>query len=141
MAEACPKPNAQQPLWPRRLASLVIRLSGHFLLGSATAFAADASPGGVEFFEKQVRPVLVERCYKCHSASAEKLKGELHLDSREGLLQGGESGKPAIAPGEPENSRLIEAIRYGNPDLQMPPKNRLPEAQIADLVAWVKMGA
>src|SRR6266487_398289 len=114
---------------------------GHLVLLSAIAFAADRAPDGSEFFEKRVRPVLVERCYKCHSASAEKLKAQFHLDSREGLLQGGESGKPAIAPGEPENSRLIEAVRYANPDLQMPPKNRLAEAQIADLVAWVKMGA
>ena len=82
--------------------SLVV---GHSVLLSATVFAADLAPEGFEFFEKRVRPVLVERCYKCHSASAEKLKGQLHLDSREGLLQGGESGKPAIAPGEPENSR------------------------------------
>src|SRR5258706_6488002 len=57
-----------------------------------------------EFFEKKIRPVLAERCYKCHSREAEKLKGELLLDSKEGMLKGGESGKPAIVPGNAEAS-------------------------------------
>jgi hypothetical protein len=94
-----------------------------------------------DFFEKKIRPVLVERCYKCHSAGSEKLKAELLLDTREGTLRGGESGKPAIVPGDAEKSRLIEAIRYQNEDLQMPPKRKLSEEQIADFVAWVSMGA
>src|SRR5438477_13148837 len=94
-----------------------------------------------EFFERNVRPVFVEHCYKCHSAQAEKLKGGLLLDTREGLLIGGDSG-PAILPGSPEKSLLIKAVRYTDKDLQMPPKNKkLSDAQIADLVAWVKMGA
>ncbi len=99
-----------------------------------------AASVGEEFFEKRVRPVLVERCYKCHSATSEKLKGGLHLDSRAGLLKGGDT-RAALVPGEPEKSLFIEAIRYGNPDLQMPPKGKLPDTQIADLVEWVKMGA
>src|SRR5262249_40725723 len=86
--------------------------------------ASDAAAS--EFFEKKVRPVLVDHCYQCHSPKAKKLKGGLLLDSRAALLQGGDSG-PAITPGQPDKSRLIEAIRYKNVDLQMPPKGRLPD--------------
>ncbi|MEW6155956.1 MAG: PSD1 and planctomycete cytochrome C domain-containing protein [Verrucomicrobiota bacterium] len=100
-----------------------------------------AHAGDIEFFEKRIRPVLVERCYRCHSAESEKLKGGLRLDSREGILRGGESGQPAIVPGQPEASLLIEAIRYTNEDLRMPPKERLSETQVEDFAAWVKAGA
>src|SRR5438309_1092463 len=94
-----------------------------------------------EFFEKKIRPLLVENCYKCHSHESEKLKGGLFLDSRDGVLKGGETG-PAIVPGDPEKSLLIKAVRYTDKDLQMPPKGKkLPEEDIASLVAWVKMGA
>src|SRR5260221_13823992 len=75
-------------------------------------FSRAVSGEDFEFFEKRIRPVLVERCYKCHSLEAEKLKGEFLLDSKEGMLKGGSSGKPAIIPGKAEASRLIEAIRY-----------------------------
>jgi hypothetical protein len=95
----------------------------------------------VDFFEKKIRPVLAERCYKCHSASSEKLKGGLLLDTREGALKGGESGKPSVVPGDADASLLIEAIRYGNEDLQMPPKERLTEQQVADFTAWINAGA
>src|SRR4051812_49083127 len=94
-----------------------------------------------EFFENKVRPVLVKNCYKCHSAESTKVKGELLLDTREGLLKGGKTG-PAIVPGDLEKSLLIKAVRYKDEDLQMPPKGeKLSETQIADLEAWVKMGA
>ena len=99
-----------------------------FLLCTLTAQAAPDS-AGLEFFEKKIRPVLVERCYKCHSAESEKLRGNLHLDTPEGIKKGGESGKPAIIPGDPDRSILIEAIRYKNEDLQMPPKQRLTDPQ------------
>src|SRR5688500_14714807 len=105
---------------------------------AAMPLCADDS---VEFFEKKIRPVLAERCYKCHSASAEKLKGGLLLDTREGILKGGETGKPSVVPGDAEASLLIEAIRYGNEDLQMPPKERLTDQQVADFVAWINAGA
>src|SRR5881392_1989630 len=114
------------------------------LFSVAPASAAQAKSEGYDFFEKRIRPVLVERCYKCHSASAEKVKGDLLLDSREGMLKGGESGKPAVVAGDAEKSRLIEAIRYGNDDVQMPPKKaggKLSDEQIADFIAWVNMGA
>ncbi len=95
----------------------------------------------VEFFEKNVRPVLVDNCYKCHSAESEKVKGGLLLDTQAGLLKGGDSG-PAIVAGDPEKSLLIKAVRYTDDELKMPPKGKkLSDAQIADLVAWVKMGA
>src|SRR6266487_366248 len=84
------------------------------LFSAAQASAAQAKPEDYDFFEKKIRPVLVDRCYKCHSASAEKVKGELLLDSREGMLKGGESGKPAVVAGDAKKSRLIEAIRYAN---------------------------
>jgi len=94
----------------------------------------------VEFFEKKIRPVLVEQCVKCHSAASEKLKGNLRLDSRAGMLRGGDTG-PAVVPGDPEKSLLIQAIRYSKPDLQMPPKSRLPNQQVADFVEWIQQGA
>ncbi len=95
---------------------------------------------GIEFFEKKIRPLLVEKCYRCHSNQAAKLKGGLHLDSQPGMLQGGNSG-PAILPGEPEKSRLIKAIRYTDPDLKMPPTKKLSADEIAALEAWVRRGA
>ncbi len=105
-------------------------------LASAPFAGADA---GVDFFEKKVRPVLVERCYECHSAE-HKIKGGLRLDSKEGWLKGGDSG-PAAHPGAPEKSLLVEAVHYANRDMQMPPKQRLPKEEIAVLEEWVRMGA
>jgi hypothetical protein len=106
-----------------------------------SAQGAELSRSQLEFFENKVRPVLANHCYKCHSQSAEKVKGGLLLDTREGALAGGNTGA-AIVPGNPEKSLLIQAVRYGNPDLQMPPKGeKLTDAQVADLTAWVKMGA
>jgi hypothetical protein len=98
------------------------------------------SPDGLDFFERKIRPVLVENCYQCHSAEAEKIKGGLLLDTREGLLKGGESGV-AIVPGQPEQSRLLRAVKFLSKDLQMPPKQKLEPHAIADLEAWIKMGA
>ncbi|HEY6167323.1 MAG TPA: PSD1 and planctomycete cytochrome C domain-containing protein [Verrucomicrobiae bacterium] len=94
-----------------------------------------------EFFESKIRPILADNCYKCHSATADKVKGGLVVDTREGLLKGGETG-PALVPGNPDKSLLIRAVRYDDSDLQMPPKGKkLTAQQIADLTAWVKMGA
>ena len=85
--------------------------------------------------------MLAEHCYKCHSAEATKgLKGGLALDSREASRKGGDSG-PAVVPGEPDESLLIEAIRFTDEALQMPPEGRLPAETIADLERWVAMGA
>jgi hypothetical protein len=108
------------------------------LLGSLGRSAAQ-TPSEREFFERKIRPLLVENCYKCHS-TGQKKKGELHLDSRAAILKGGDSG-PAVVPREPTNSLLIKAVGYADPDLRMPPQKRLAAEQIADLTAWVKMGA
>ena len=104
------------------------------------ASAAELSRDQQDFFENKIRPVLADHCYKCHSSLAEKVKGGLLLDTREALLKGGETGK-AIVPGDPEASLLIRAVRYTDPDLQMPKDKKLSDDQIADLTAWVKMGA
>jgi len=101
--------------------------------------AASSEAAGVEFFEKQVRPLLVARCYDCHSAE-QKIKGGLALDSRETTLKGGDSGVALVA-GDPEKSLLVEAVRYKNHDLQMPPKKRLSDSEINTLETWIKMGA
>ncbi|MBI3858359.1 MAG: DUF1549 domain-containing protein, partial [Planctomycetes bacterium] len=95
---------------------------------------------GLDFFEKRIRPVLIDRCYSCHSAEAKKLKAELYVDSREGLLKGGETG-PSVVPGDVEKSLLIKAIRYKDEDLKMPPKGKLAPEIVADFEAWVKRGA
>ncbi len=104
------------------------------------AFAADLTPSQTEFFENKIRPLLADNCYKCHSSQSEKVKGGLLLDSRDGILNGGDSG-PAIVPGDPEKSLLIKAVRYTDPDLQMPKKSKLAADQIAALEQWVRMGA
>jgi len=91
-----------------------------------------------EFFERRVRPLLAEQCFRCHGA--DRQKSSLRLDSRRGVLAGGERG-PAVVPGSPETSRLIAAVRYTDPDLQMPPKSRLSADQVADLERWVEAGA
>ncbi len=121
------------------------RLTWLSLCSAATLISATAEdkldPAGTEFFESKIRPVLAEHCYSCHSDKAEKLKGGLHLETRDGLLKGGENG-PAIDPGHPEKSLLLKAIRYTDENLQMPPKGKkLSGEQIADFEAWIKMGA
>jgi hypothetical protein len=109
---------------------------------ATTATAAAEFPAEqLQFFEGKIRPILADKCYKCHSIEAGKSKGKLTLDTREGLLKGGETG-PGVKPGDPDGSILIKAVLYTDSDLQMPPKGeKLSDAEIADLVAWVKMGA
>lgn len=91
------------------------------------------------FFDSQVLPILQKRCFECHS-HASKIKGGLALDSRAGWAEGGDSG-PAIEPGKPDDSLLITAIRYADGDYEMPPKGKLPDAEIAVLEEWVRRGA
>ena len=100
--------------------------------------AADAK--AAEFFEQRVRPVLVNSCYRCHSAEAKEVKGGLRLDTRDGIRKGGTSG-PAVVPANLKDSRLLEAIRYHDPDTQMPPDGKLPDAVIADFERWIEAGA
>ena len=133
-----------------RLLAVLSPFSRSFL---TAAFACAPSPGQetgqpatpttkdhVEFFERYIRPVLAESCYECHSAQARKLKGKLSLDSRSAIAKGGVSG-PAVVPGNVEKSRLIQAIRWTDPDFAMPPKGKLTPQQIERFEQWVKMGA
>jgi Protein of unknown function (DUF1553)/Protein of unknown function (DUF1549)/Planctomycete cytochrome C len=109
--------------------------------GLVRASGAELPADQVEFFEKKIRPVLVEHCYKCHSEKGEKgIKGGLSLESRESIRKGGDTG-PALRLGDPDKSLIIEAIRFSDEDLQMPPKHRLSPQVIADFEQWVKMGA
>lgn len=97
------------------------------------------SAADLEFFESKVRPILVKRCYECHSAEKADPQGGLRLDSHAALLKGGDTGK-AIVPGAPKKSLLIDTINYGEL-YQMPPKNKLPPEEIAILTTWVEKGA
>ncbi len=92
----------------------------------------------IDFFEKSVRPLLIERCYECHSSA--EVSGGLRLDSKAGVLAGGDSGAVLVL-GKPSESRLVQAIQYENRELQMPPSGKLSEAEIAVLVKWIEMGA
>src|SRR5262245_2508106 len=115
--------------------SLPLTMLSVCMLGNCSA----ADDAGVEFFEKQVRPILAARCYECHSGKSDKLKGGLRLDSREAALKGGDTG-PAVVPGMPKESLLVDAINYGEL-YQMPPKSRLTAEDIATLTKWVELGA
>ncbi len=106
--------------------------------GWAALLSADQK--GFEYFEKHIRPVLVERCYKCHSAAAKKLKGGLRLDTRVGLRKGGTSGD-AVQPGNADESLLIQALRHAGEAPEMPPDEPLSANVINAFVAWVNMGA
>ncbi len=94
----------------------------------------------IEFFEKKIRPLLHQRCYSCHSTSSGKRQGGLVVDGRTPLLTGGDSG-PALVPAKPDESLLIEAVRYDANSFQMPPTGKLPAHEIALLEEWVRRGA
>jgi hypothetical protein len=121
------------------------RWVGVFVIGQVclVATAREDAPGherGVDLFREKVKPVLEAECYRCHSARAEKVRGGLRLDSREGLLGGGDTG-PAVVPGKSGESLLVRAIRHEE-GLSMPPrKPRLPEQTIATFVEWIDLGA
>jgi mono/diheme cytochrome c family protein len=114
--------------------------TGLLLLALSLAPAVHAaSPDGVEFYEKKIRPLLHEHCNKCHGADPKKVRGGLLLTTRAGLLKGGDLG-PAFIAGKPNESRLIHAVRHADGTKPMPPKGKLSPAAIADLEQWVKMG-
>ncbi|MEO2035298.1 MAG: PSD1 and planctomycete cytochrome C domain-containing protein [Planctomycetaceae bacterium] len=123
-----------------------MRKTGAFVSGAAILYALttplfsddDLDQDAVVFFEKKIRPVLVEHCYECHSASAEDLGGGLRLDSRSRLRRGGDSGR-IIVPGNPNESLLLSALRHD--DLKMPPDDKLPDHVIADFAKWIETGA
>ncbi|MDZ4801273.1 MAG: PSD1 and planctomycete cytochrome C domain-containing protein [Bryobacteraceae bacterium] len=101
--------------------------------------APEPTSAQVDFFEKKIRPVLVEKCYGCHNSKLKSPFGGLRLDTPEGLQRGGDSG-PAVKGGDPGNSRLIQALTYQH-QLKMPPSGKLPATQVADFTAWVRDGA
>lgn len=106
---------------------------------------APLSPDQIEFFETNIRPILVESCYPCHSEAKGKSKGSLTLDTRDALLKGGATG-PALIAGDPDKSLLIQAVRYTDEDLQMPPLKdgqggKLSSEKIAALEQWIRLGA
>ncbi|QOV91760.1 PSD1 and planctomycete cytochrome C domain-containing protein [Humisphaera borealis] len=114
-----------------------------WVTGGPVAAATQSDAASLDHFERKIRPVLVEHCYKCHSAEAQKnkkLRAELYLDTRAGVLKGGESG-PAIVPGKPGESAIIRALQYTDEEMQMPPAGKLPAAVIADFETWIAAGA
>ena len=118
-------------------------LLGLFCCVASERSHANISAVDADFFEKRIRPVLAEKCFECHSTDSKSLKGNLLLDSREGLLKGGDTG-PSIVPGKPDQSLLVSAIHYADPDTAMPPKKaggKLPPTAIADIQSWVEAGA
>ena len=126
--------------WARNRALLVLAVLGLASSAGAAPKMAEQHPTkeGTEYFEKKIRPILVKHCYDCHSGDVKKAKGNFVLDTRDGLHKGGQSGQ-VIAPGNPDDSLLIEAVRYQG--LEMPPKEQLPDELIEELVKWVEMGA
>ena len=120
----------------RRMVAASCVLGWGLFLVSATV----GSGAELDFFERKVRPLFVEHCYECHSAVSGKSKGGLLLDSRQGWQTGGDSG-PAIVPRDPEASLLLQAIRYTNPDLEMPPDGRLSKERVKIIEDWIRAGA
>jgi len=119
------------------LITKLIVIWGLCLVASAEGERVDI---GIEFFEKKIRPVLIQNCYECHSAKSKTLKAGLFLDRKDGWVRGGKNGT-AILPGEPDKSLLLSAIRYKNQDLQMPPSKELADIVIKDFEKWILMGA
>ena len=126
------------------LALLVVMASGAWSRVAADETnakkAADKplSPEAIDFFESRVRPILVDRCIKCHGPK--KQSSNLRLDSREAALKGGDSG-PSLVPAKPEESLLIQAVAQTHEELKMPPDGKLPEASVAIIRQWVALGA
>src|ERR1022692_3789682 len=109
------------------------------LLGLLCAPLA-AQPAGAGFFESKIRPVLATKCYACHSSNSKAPMGGLILDSKAGLSKGGATGR-VVVPGNPAGSRLLQALRYTDPHLQMPPTGKLADPVIADFEQWIATGA
>ena len=100
-----------------------------------------ANTDGIAFFEKNIRPLLANHCYACHSSQANPPMGGLLLDTQAGMLRGGKTGIPVIIAGKPDESLLISAVRRVSADLQMPPGKALEAFEIDNLTEWIKMGA
>ena len=128
----------QMHSWIRRFL-LTCSILGTCWVGSGVRLAAQTEEAShLDFFERRVRPLLSKHCFACHGAAIENPQGNLRLDQRAGLLEGGNRG-PAIVPHRPDESLLIRAVR-GDP-IQMPPGGKLKEREVADLVEWIRLGA
>ncbi|HEY2587886.1 MAG TPA: PSD1 and planctomycete cytochrome C domain-containing protein [Tepidisphaeraceae bacterium] len=138
----------------RRLSGIAI--AGLLACGAARLARAQAAPPptkeGIEFFESKIRPVLVDKCYECHSEVKKKVKGKYRVDDFASMFKGGESGKPGIVPGKPDDSQLYFSLTYKDQDtpnhdalLMPPPKNgrkkQLPDNVLQDFRKWIEMGA
>src|SRR5215468_4416916 len=126
----------------RTLPRLVI-LGGLVAAGLAAPARLGAQQPTAEqtaFFEKNIRPVLVKECYSCHATTAEKIRGGLTLDTRDGIRKGGDHG-PAVVPGDVKQSLLVKAIRHDEDLKPMPPKKKLGDDVIADFEKWIALGA
>jgi hypothetical protein len=117
----------------------------HFVICLLSGFAAPIyadgptpSPEGIGFFETHIRPVLVAKCYECHSGKSKKIRAGLRLDTAERMRAGGKSG-PAVVPNKPDDSLIIAALRYQSNE--MPPSGKLPDPVINDFVKWISLGA
>jgi len=122
--------------YPARLASLLI-----ILISVSSLIAEEPSkitPEQVEFFEKKIRPVLANNCYECHGPETQE--ASLRLDKYAFVTKGGDTG-PAVVPGKPDQSEIVDAILYDPTGYQMPPDGKLPQRDIENLIAWIKMGA
>ena len=115
-------------------------VSTSFAIGIVAANDRTEQAAKVEFFEKKIRPILVEYCYECHAFASEDNGGELRLDGAVGLNKGGTRG-PVISKEKPQESLLLQAILYDIPDLQMPPAGKLPPSAIDDIRTWIEQGA
>jgi len=113
-----------------------VSLAGAAVHGQDSDPTTSFTPSDFTYFENHIRPLLVDHCLECHGE--DKQKGQLRLDSREALLQGGESGS-AVVPFKPDESLLLQAVRYES--LEMPPTGKLPEAKIEVLADWIRRGA
>lgn len=116
----------------------VLGLGVVWVAGNAGSVKADQK--SLEFFEKKIRPVLVERCYKCHSSNGSKPKGGLRLDHRAGVFDGGDSGA-AVVSGKPDESLLLKAISWSGAVSEMPPDGKLADRVVADFREWIALGA
>lgn len=111
------------------------------LCGAVAAAAELNEAEKLDYFEKNIRPVLASQCYACHSQKSNVAQGNLYVDSKEGLARGGKSGVPAVVPGRPEESLLLKAMRGDHKDLRMPPGKALPTETVGLFTEWIKMGA
>ena len=108
-----------------------------FVMRTSIVSSSFADDVGIEFFESRIRPILVQHCYECHSATSEEAAGGLLLDTQAGIRSGGDSG-PTLDLGNASKSLLLNALRHQ--DLKMPPSNKLPKEVVEAFSKWIEIG-